>query len=84
MWAREVIRKAVFVAQLHPMCSCTNDCNLPSAAQEPFKHHSVDATPVLLMEMTTEEDVVVGKEIRANMILFVSNRFQYAFEEMVH
>lgn len=66
------------------MSSCANDCNSPSAAREPFKHHSVDVMPVLLMEMTSEEDVVVGTEIRANVILFVSNRFQYASEEMVH
>lgn len=39
---------------------------LPSAAQEPFKHHTVVVTPELLMEMTSQEDAVVGKEIGDN------------------
>lgn len=78
-----------------PMFSCTNDslC-LPSAAREPFKHHTVDATSVFLMETASQDDVVVEKEMGDNnavrylltnlLPVVVSMRFQYISKEMVH
>lgn len=66
LWAW-VVRKTLFVPQWCPMFSWTNGSVIcHQLLRNLFKHHTIDATPMLLMEMTSQEDVVVKKEIGAS------------------